>query len=171
MNTNLTENWKPIANFPDYSISNLGRIFAKRRYKKGKILKTPIMNSGYCTVKLYNNTQAKDFLVHRLVLTAFVGICPPGQEGCHKNSNKTDNRLENLRWGTRADNEYDKIALGKANIGERHGMSKLVNDQVIRIRELYVTGKYSHRTLAKEFNVSHQTIADICSRNNWKHLY
>src|SRR5262249_4354731 len=46
--------------------------------------------------------------VHRLVLEAFVGPCPPGMEARHVNGIKTDNRLVNLQWGTHRQNMRDK---------------------------------------------------------------
>jgi hypothetical protein len=47
-----------------------------------------------------------------LVLTAFVGSRPSGLEGCHRNGDPTDNRLENLRWDTRTANIFDAVAHG-----------------------------------------------------------
>ncbi len=47
--------------------------------------------------------------VHDAVLTAFVGPRPfAAAEGCHKNSDKCDNRLANLYWGSKSDNNNDR---------------------------------------------------------------
>lgn len=51
--------------------------------------------------------------VHRLVLEAFVGPCPEGMEGCHDNGDSLDNRLENLYWGTRSQNNMDRVRHGR----------------------------------------------------------
>lgn len=56
---------------------------------------------GYLTVKGAG-------LVHRLVLRAFVGACPPGQVCRHLNGDKKDNRLSNLAWGTLLENRQDR---------------------------------------------------------------
>ena len=46
------------------------------------------------------------------VLEAFVGPCPPGLEACHGNDVADDNRLENLRWDTRTENQLDRVRNG-----------------------------------------------------------
>jgi hypothetical protein len=53
------------------------------------------------------------FKVARLVLEAFVGLCPAGMEACHFNDDPADNRLENLRWDTHSNNHYDLVRNGK----------------------------------------------------------
>lgn len=50
--------------------------------------------------------------VHRLVLEAFVGPCPKGMQCRHLNGIPTDNRLENLRWGTPSEDNYDRVRHG-----------------------------------------------------------
>lgn len=46
--------------------------------------------------------------LHKLILLAFVGPCPPGMEACHGDDVKTNNRLTNLRWDTRRANVADR---------------------------------------------------------------
>lgn len=60
--------------------------------------------SGYLRVRV----RGKDYKVHRLVLETFVGKCPPGMQGDHINRNRTDNRLENLRWVTPEENNRNR---------------------------------------------------------------
>lgn len=50
--------------------------------------------------------------VHALVLTAFVGPRPEGNEACHGIGGPTDNRLSNLRWDTLHENNLDKVRHG-----------------------------------------------------------
>jgi hypothetical protein len=108
----LVEGWKPIVGYESrYTISNWGRVrsFSKygRPYIKGRKLK-----GGHHRVALYGSDGVKDFLVHRLVLEAFVGPCPEGMEGLHWDDDKDNNRLSNLRWGTRTENLLDCIRNG-----------------------------------------------------------
>jgi hypothetical protein len=48
-------------------------------------------------VALSKHGKVSDRYIHRLVLTAFCGSPAPGDEGCHNNDIRSDNRLENLR--------------------------------------------------------------------------
>jgi hypothetical protein len=50
--------------------------------------------------------------VHQLVLEAFVGPRPAGLLVRHLNDNSADNRVENLRYGTPAENSQDRFRLG-----------------------------------------------------------
>jgi hypothetical protein len=45
--------------------------------------------------------------VHHLILEAFVGPRPEGLKACHNNGDGHDNRLDNLRWDTQANNIAD----------------------------------------------------------------
>jgi hypothetical protein len=66
-------------------------------------------NYGHLSVVLgRRNTR----MVHTLVLEAFVGPRPPGKEACHGNGQPGDNRLSNLRWGTRSENIADAVRHG-----------------------------------------------------------
>ena len=86
-------------------------------YGGSKLLTTRILNGtvrdGYAAVKLrLNNSVSRTRLVHRLVAAAFLGPCPDGQEVLHGNGQRLDNRLENLRYGTRQENVMDTIRHG-----------------------------------------------------------
>lgn len=53
--------------------------------------------------------------IHQIVLEAFCGPCPDGMEVLHGNGIRTDNRLSNLRYGTRSENEcHEQHMKGKA---------------------------------------------------------
>ena len=62
------EYWTDIAGYPNYSVSNLGRVKSK---KTGKLLKS-YQTKEYLRVNLYNDAGRKCKLVHRLVSEAFV---------------------------------------------------------------------------------------------------
>lgn len=109
----LTENWLPVRDYPDYEVSDLGRVWSHKR--GGRYLKTPPNSSGRPIVEIRNDHGRRLVFTYRLVLEAFVGPCPPGKQGLHKNDVKTDNRLENLRWGTPSDNAYDRYRNGFVN--------------------------------------------------------
>jgi len=110
--------WKPVDGYEgSYEVSNKGRVRLARNgkvYKKGYILNGRIdKRFGYRYVDLYDgNGNAKRYSTHRLVLLAFVGQCPKGMESRHLNDIKTDNRLRNLKWGTRKENIADAFKNG-----------------------------------------------------------
>jgi hypothetical protein len=108
--------------------------------------------------------------VHHLVLEAFVGPRPKGMECCHWDDDATNNRLSNLRWGTRLDNMQDRIRNGraKAPFGEANGNAKLTADQASEIRALRVLGVPT-RTLARRFNVSRSLVQFIERGRVWRH--
>lgn len=103
---NINEEWKRVADFPDYAISNLGRV----RNATGKILK-PQQNprNGYMQIMLHNGINGKKIklhYLHRLVATYFL---PQPQEGQtqinHKDGNRADNTASNLQWKYPSDKE------------------------------------------------------------------
>jgi hypothetical protein len=95
------EEWKIIPRFPNYEISNMGRI----RNKRKRILKQFITTNGYCGICLYIDKDTPiTGSVHTLVMSAFIGVRPEGLVIDHINRIKTDNRLENLRYCTQSEN-------------------------------------------------------------------
>lgn len=103
MESNQLEIWKPIKEFSNYSVSNLGNV---KNTVKDKILKPTIDRKGYCSVKLYKNNGKikKIFKVHRLVAEAFINNYNELPQINHINEIKLDNRAVNLEW---CDNNYN----------------------------------------------------------------
>ena len=107
----MQEVFKEIPNYPNYQVSNVGRV---KSYAKGKefFLKTRINNDNYFQVTLYVNKKPKTMRIHRLVAMAFLGNIPEYSKGIvvdHINNNRQDNRLENLQLVTvRLNNSKDR---------------------------------------------------------------
>lgn len=111
------ETWLPVVGYEDtYRVSSCGRVWSVPRVVphgdgvrnlKGKYLTPRVGKRGYLII----NLNARDTLrVHRLVLEAFVGPCPPGMETRHLDSDPAHNCLRNLCWGTKAENGADRVA-------------------------------------------------------------
>ena len=122
----MTERWLPVPGYEGrYSVSDQGRVRSEARSSirkngmplnlKERILKpVPLPASGHLRVGLMTDGKAKMFLVHRLVLTAFVRPPEPGEEACHyPDYNPANNRLENLMWGTRSVNQQQRVEMGR----------------------------------------------------------
>ena len=95
------EIWLPIRNFPNYKISNWGRLYNKKtnRYLLGR----PNTN-GYWQVRLRNKDGYKDILIHRLVAEYFVPNLVMGTQINHRDQNKNNNRWSNLEFCDPKDN-------------------------------------------------------------------
>lgn len=102
--------WKPIPGYVgSYEVSDQGRVRSVDRwisnkrgpyFIRGKLLSPSISNAGY----LYLVLSSRMWLVHRLVMLAFRGPCPKGREVLHLDAAKSNNKLRNLRYGTRSEN-------------------------------------------------------------------
>jgi hypothetical protein len=124
--------------------------------------------NGYLIVSLRRGGKRSNKYVHRMVLEAFVGPAPgPGHHGAHANGTKTDNRLENLRWATPAENNADKILHGTVNNGERNGGSRLTACQVKKIRAAFAAGEKSG-IVASRYGISARHARKIRLGAKWK---
>jgi len=162
------EYWKSIVGYEGYyEVSNIGTV---RRKQTGKILK-PRISNGYCMVDLRVNGKRRYHRVHRLVAYAFIGIPPTSKhEIRHFDGNRQNNNYSNLSWGTRTENERDKIRHNKTNRGQQNGRSKLTFDQVVKIRKLLSRGDLLQRQIAEMFGVTRMTISDIKCKRSWVRL-
>lgn len=104
------EQWRPMpGGWEDlYEVSNLARV----RNASGYVMKLVRHEGGYLRVTLSHKGVKASVLVHRQMLAAFVRPPAPGEVARHLNDDQTDNRLENLAWGSVADNNQDMIDNG-----------------------------------------------------------
>ena len=95
-----------------YEVSNLGR-FRRRnkcwprqrpRVSQYRYVIGTLSWAGYRRVRM----NYKHRSLARIVLEAFVGPCPEGHECDHKNRERDDDRLVNLRWVTHSENMLNR---------------------------------------------------------------
>lgn len=169
-----TEVWKSVVGYEGlYDVSSCGVVRACHpRYQTipyGTSKSVHRTKKGYHKVALYKNGTKKTLSLHRIVLTAFKGPRPEGKECRHLDGCKDNNRLDNLAWGTNAENTQDKIKHGTANTGEACGWSKLTEDNVKLIRVLHASGQ-SKKSLGRMFSVTPTAIFNICTGRSWKNV-
>ena len=139
--------------------------------RKWKRLKPTLAKFGYHVVSVKSaDGKMRVAKVHRLVLLAFVGPCPPGHQCCHfPDPSKTNNNLHNLRWGTAGDNAWDRTIHTGHTKGENNPKAKITESVVRRIRSEYATGRTTQLALGKKYGLSESGVAHIVHGRCWKY--
>ena len=137
------ERWLPVVGYEDrYEVSDQGNVRSLWHQWGPRPKPRPLKQrphapgpDGRLAVMLYAPLRKPALrLVHHLVLEAFIGPRPEGQETRHGPGGALDNRLVNLRWGTHLDNvTIDKERDGTVIRGERHGWAKLTEADIHEI--------------------------------------
>ena len=169
---------REIPGFPDYYADRQGNIWSMKplgpyhtRPSVPRKLAVWLDKAGYRYVTFKQNGRRWNRQCGQLVLTTFIAPCPEGMETCHGFNGKTDDSLENLSWGTHSKNCLeDKLRDGTDNRGEKHGLSKLTTEQVLRIRQLAVEGITSQYEIASMFGIHQVTVSDIKNGRRWNWL-
>lgn len=122
--SDVVERWLPVIDYEGlYEVSDAGQVRSVdrvninsrgvSRHLKGVTLRATPTPGGYPAVSLSRGNVIRTHPLHRLVLNAFIGPRPDGLVVRHLNGDPTDNRLENLTYGTQAENCQDAIRHGR----------------------------------------------------------
>lgn len=157
------EMWKPVLGWDGlYEVSDEGRVRslpretlagrAGLRLHPGKLIASFVRQERRF-VNLFDGDKRATCTAHRLVLEAFVGPRPKGMECRHLDGDPANNRLGNLVWGTKIENETDKV---------RHGTARhipLTDDEINVIR----LSPRKQQELADQYAVTQSLISRIKS--------
>jgi hypothetical protein len=182
------EIWKPILGVKGdlydgyYEVSNLGRIKMLPRllrHSKGmRVSKEKIVigsnSHGYKVVSFKKDGIKKMQNVHVLVARAFVDNPNPEKFRIvnHLNSDRADNRAENLEWCDHSRNAKHAIEAGKLKItkGSERSTAILNEDKALAIKLLYKTGRFSYWKLSIMFDIGKTTVQSIIEGTSWTHV-
>ena len=142
-----------------------------------------VNNMGYGEFRISKGSQGLEY-AHRFSWTLHNGPIPDGMKVLHKCDTPRCVRPDHLFLGSQKDNIHDCIGKGRNPVltvghlgskGEKHGMSKLTQEQIIDIRQRYVGGvnqfnPSNRRKLAEEFGIKPNHVWQIYTRKVWKHI-
>jgi len=166
------EIWKSVVGFSNYEVSTYGRIRNINFQNTGKTRIRKIIKPngrGYFRLILCNNGKKHYISLHRLIAKAFIENPLNKPQVNHKDGIKTNNYYKNLEWVTHRENTDHAIATGlRSNINEKHGMAKLNNAKVRKIKKLLMDKKYKQKDIAIMFGCGIGTISHIKKERQWK---
>lgn len=152
-----------------YFVNEFGEIYSyPKKTRKGvrKMLAHKNKN-GYLSIDLCKNGNIKKYSLHRIIALAFLDNIENKEQVNHINGNKHDNRIENLEWSTRSENQKHSIETGlRSAKGEKNSQSKLTEIQVLNI----FNDKRTYNQISKDFKISISTISDIKRGHTWNHI-
>ena len=117
----MSESWRWIEGYEGvYEVSSAGRVRSFAKYPDGRFLRPGRMNRfGHLSVMLGRDGGSKT--VHSLVMSAFSGPRPKGADVAHLNGVGSDNRLHNLKYTSRSENNlhvavHDRRKISRAKV-------------------------------------------------------
>ena len=171
------ERWRPVRDWEGlYEVSDLGNVRSVARWvscregkrlSEGRILQPGKSLGKYWKVELSDGSRHASVHIHRLVAIAFVmGV---GAHVRHLDGNGFNNCVDNLAWGSPAENEADKLRHGRRPIGEKHHNSRITEQHVRTIRSLHERG-FTQLAIAAHLGLNRGVVGTVVRREGWTHV-
>jgi hypothetical protein len=165
--------WRTVPGYPAYEVSVDGvvrRCQGFRCRRAHRVLVPFIRPNGYAQILLYQGGKRRRFGVHQLVALAFLGPKPsPQHEVAHLDGQRLNNHVSNLAWLLHSENERHKDLHGTRLRGSQIHSAKLVEAQVVLIRQALAVG-IRQCALAQTYGVSDSTVSLIARGKTWRHV-
>lgn len=161
-----------IKNYPCYLINENGYV---TNSKTGKCLKNSLGKNGYYYIRLSKNGKSKHHYIHRLIAEHF--LPNPDNKPCidHINTDRTDNRVENLRWVTAKENSN--------NTNTKNKVMSYSNYKSKPIIQFTKDGEFIRKwdcsmDIQRELGIEHSNISRCCKGKQktcggfiWRYYY
>ena len=159
------EEFRDLKGFENYQISNLGRIYSKKRRTCLKVKR--LGNSGYYQVRLSKDGSYVYKNLHRLIAETFIPNPNNLRTVNHINGNKLDNRISNLEWADDSTQQHHAYLTGLKD-STQHVLSE---QEILEVYKKYFENNQSIYSLAKEYNTRKQQIAKLVKGQRHQSLY
>ena len=182
----MSDDWRPVPGYERlYEVNDLGQVRSCRRTtsyvwmgkpktmtKRPKILAPWKDKDGYLRYKLTDtNRVMRVMFAHRAVALAFIPNPHGLPQVAHLNHDPADNRLENLKWASNAENHQDSVTVNRyAAAGPDHTNKRLMTPELVReMRALYAAGD-GPAVIARKYEMRIETVTKIVKRQRWIHV-
>lgn len=147
----------------EYLVTEDGQIYNERI---GRFINQATGHWGYMKVHI----NRRQFSVHRIVAEVYLEKKEGHNIVNHIDNNPKNNNVSNLEWSNPKLNYTHSQNQKRNTIGEKVGISKLTEQDVLDIRELVASNKYSKVELAQIYKVHRRTIEAACLGRTWNHV-
>ena len=155
--------------YPDYMVSNKGRIFSLKTFS---FMEGTHTESGYVRIKL-RDKEGKEHIKakHRIVAESFCENEENKPYVNHIDGDKDNNHPSNLEWVTSKENTQHAIETGLIyTIGEKSHFATINEETAHKICQLIEEGKLNLKEIARQLNVGYDCVKKINRGNSWKHI-
>lgn len=173
------EEWKDIqfdeniADFEKFKVSNFGRII-NCKGEEEKLVKVSYIN-GYVNLPLKQrvNKKSTSRYVHKLVAQHFLERKEDEVFVIHLDYDKTNNRIDNLKWTTKKAKETHQFSNPKYKSRARIPTNSKLTEVRVRLIKRKINDpnrKTRMKMIAKQFGISEMQLYRIKSGENWGHV-